>query len=569
MNCSLDCAIIIYGKSTEKVTGMTKNVAAIRSKIYDFAKDYEIFKKNTFDEACYKLTCAMDFSFIDILIYNATHTDFKHINACQESLRHSYREALKQAYRFCKAGDGQSPSRPETAELDFMIGYLIDMMQFNKIRNLFEKCDLKRYVAEVVSDNEITFKRSRSKRTVDADFYARWIDKQKPELTERQLKKSAELLLYTEMSNPENMKYWAFENKTFSTFEHLKTVYRLAREKVDTDTEDLGNHEIAGFTTEDFKKIYAALIAISVTNINYHFISRLNDNLEVDRGCPVARFGTAELLAIVNKLTLLPEPTIRNVFGKLTYDPLFHVDKVTVFQPIFTAGDTIYFSPSLVYFGMAYGKLLYVMKSEDGAQQLISSIAKEREEQMTDDLCDFIDEESELLYKANLLLTENGNPLAEYDLILYDEKHKKMLLCELKWFFKGDGENDAVKIDKKISNAIAHRLKQEKVALSRLDEIKRALDVDDGGIEVRSCIISKNYSGSDFIKDDLPVFDVFLFKNLMKEVGFDFEKLFDLIDTKRYLPSIEQLGYGYVTTTEEFAGYKINMETVGIKGTDR
>ncbi len=346
----------------------------------------------------------------------------------------------------------------------------------------------------------------------------------------------------------------------------MKDIYKLALKKVNCDTEELGNYDFGTFTTEEFQKVYSVLISISVTNINYHFFKRMGGGFEMDKNTPIVVFKLNELIDLIKELSGLKEETITAIINKLNYDPEFHKDKITIFQPLFVAQEEVFFSPSLIYFGMAYGKLLYVIKSDSKYKQLISEIARDREQIMTDDLCDFIENNSELLYTTNYIVKEGATALAEFDLILYDEHSRRMLICELKWFFAGDGEYDAAKVEKRIQDAIGKRLKREEIAKAHLNEIKNEMGLEkDEDFVIQSCIISKNYAGSDFLEDDLPVFDVFWFKQLLADLKFDFAQLFKLIEKKSYLPAMEESGYQFVSRNAEYAGYKINMESVAYK----
>ena len=62
---------------------------------------------------------------------------------------------------------------------------------------------------------------------------------------------------------------------------------------------------------------------------------------------------------------------------------------------------------------------------------MISKLAKEREGIMLSDLCDYIDTNSQLLYLSNFIIKDANKPVAEFDLILYDEVNKKMLLRQM------------------------------------------------------------------------------------------------------------------------------------------
>lgn len=546
---------------------MIKDISIIRKEIYDFAKDYESFRNKSFLIACFKLTCAAEYCFLNIMLSLKNPLNAMYAGTCQDNVRGAYREALKQAYRFCdkETETNDDKLQIDGTELNKTIGELNNFIDFNQVRNLFEQYDLGRYNIVVNSEKEITFERNKAKRSIDAELYTRWMDKRKPELEERQLLEGIEMELYTHLVNPNNCQFWDVNNRSFSTAKHLKYIYKLALKKIEIDSEEYGDYDFGIFTTEQFKKIYAVLVAISVTNINYHFVLKMINGLEIDKYKPIVNFKLKELIDLIKQITKLKEETISAVINKLSYDAEFHKNKITIFQPLFVTQEIVFFSPSLVYFGLAYGKLLYVLKHDRNYETLFSKMARDREKTMTDDLCDFIEEESELLYSQNYTVRDGVKALAEFDLILYDEQAKKMLLCELKWFSEIEGEYDMPKIERKINDAIGNRLKKEKIAKEYLGDIKKALDiVEDEGIEIQSCIISKNNSGSDFLEDDLPVLDVFWFKNLLRNIEFDLEQLFKMFKEKNYLPDMGEIGVEFIKREAEYAGYKINMESVAV-----
>lgn len=44
-----------------------KDISTIKNEIYNFAKDYDIFNNNKYSEACFKLTCAVEESFLNLV----------------------------------------------------------------------------------------------------------------------------------------------------------------------------------------------------------------------------------------------------------------------------------------------------------------------------------------------------------------------------------------------------------------------------------------------------------------------------------------------------------------------
>lgn len=546
---------------------MAKDIQEIKQEIYDFAKDYNIYKNNSFLEACFKLTCAVEESFLNLMSYGTLSLQFEFIPVFQDKFRGAYRESLKNAYRFCKNSEITTEPQIAREELKLICDNLSKYFDFNEIRNLFEQTQLGKYSLEKNSDNEITFIRNKAKRSINSELYARWVNNQKPEEEERKISNGVKKELYQYMVDPKCCKFWDINDPTLSKFSHFKKVYRAALKKVESDSEELGNYDFGEFNTDEFQKVYASLVAMSVTISNYHFVSRIFNKDEFNHNKPIAIIKYDKLIELIQKCTELPSLKIKAVIKTIIYDPLGHIDKITIYQPLFLLGEYIFFSPSIIYYSMAYDKILYLAKRSTAFQPLISQVAKEREGIMINNLCDYLDANSQLLYTTNFIITDKNRPVAEFDLIIYDEANKKMLLTELKWFFKGDGEFDYAKIDKKLQESISNRMEKERIARNHLKEIQEELDIqEDSDIEIKSCVVSKNFSGSDFINDDLAVFDEFLFKLLLEQSEFNLSKLFDRIADKSYLPNMNNLGYCYVPRTVEYSGYKINFEGLAHKG---
>lgn len=540
---------------------MAKDISSIKQEIYDFAKNYDLYKNNFFLEACFKLTCAVEESFLNLFLYGKLSFQFESIPSLQDKFRDAYREALKNACCFCKNSNSNDEPKIERSELDAVCKILTEYFSFNEIRNLFEQTQLGKYTIELNSENEITFIRNKSKRSINSELYARWANNEKPENEITKVSNDAEKELYRYMVDPKCCKFWDLTTPTLSTSSHFKKVYKLAFEKVKSDSEELDNYDFGEFDTEEFHKVYAVLVAMSVTITNYHFVSRLLHKIEVNNNKPIAIIEYCKLIDLAQNCTGLSKEQVESVIKAIIYNPQIHIDKITIYLPLFLLGDTLFFSPSIIYYSITYEKMLYLAKHSTKPQPMISKLAKEREEIMTNNLCDYIDVNSQLLYLTNFTIMDANNPIAEFDLIIYDEVHKNMLLTELKWFFSGDGEFDHAKIDKKLEYTVSDRIEKETIAKKHLKKIQEELNIqEDSDIEIQSCLVSKNFSGSDFIDDDLAIFDEFLFKLLLEQTEFNLSKLFNKLNDKSYLLDMNSVGYCYVPRTVEYSGYKINFE---------
>ena len=193
----------------------------------------------------------------------------------------------------------------------------------------------------------------------------------------------------------------------------------------------------------------------------------------------------------------------------------------------------MFFSPSLLYYSDAVDKLLYLVKELNNTPEVISKIAKEREQVMTERIVNFISQNSNLKCVPNYKLILNGHTVAEFDIMIYDENSNSLLLTELKYFFKADGEDGHQKVDFKIQDAIKSRLSKQQLAEKHID----VLLSDAFGMsstpkvpKIKSCIVSQNYSGSSFIEDKIAVFDEFLFKHTLSRYDSTLDVLFTNIE---------------------------------------
>lgn len=542
-----------------------KSIETIRDEILNFDKDETFYKENSFYEACYKLTCAFEDNFLKLIKKSMLELSPDIVSPKQDSDRHSYREALKHAYKYCsKKNNDNNLSCTDTTQAAQILS---NFFNFNDIRNMFEQTDLGKYHIEMATDNEISFIRNPGLRSFDAELYTRWVDNAKPELSnDIQNKPDVELFKFAFL--PQYALELDMKNPILCRKTHFGKIFKKALEKMCSDSEETEDYDFIDFKTHDFKKIYAVLIALSVSHLNYHCTKRLRNGIEIHKNEPIIKLHAQELIDIILEYSGCEKQHILSVLNLLTYNPEFHKDKYTIFQPLFHMEDTYFFSPSLVYFSMAYDKLLFLAKSDDKHKKLISKLASERETIMTNGICDYIEEHTEWLYTSNYKIGKKSKQIAEFDIIIYDNISNKLLLVELKWFFKFDGEAGSKKVDDKLKKFITDRKLKEQYAQTHLSDIMRELDVEDynkDSIEILSCLISKNYSGSDFINDEIAVFDDFWFKEFIKQNQFNLPLIFEKIKDKTYIPDMSSIPIVYIPQSAKYAGYKINFEQLYMK----
>lgn len=532
-----------------------KNIQEIRDKVSDFPRTKEFFQNNSFSEACFKLTNAIEELHLGLMHPNVLSSGA--VGIIQDKLRGGYRETLKDAFKFCDKSSLFSTSidSNDIIEASNEIERAVD---FNQIRNLFEQCDLNRYTTIVKDDSTIKFTPKNTKRDFNADLYARWVDGQKIENERRTMQSKEALGFMAHLVIPTTTRIWDEDNQSPKIKSAFKGIVDLAYEKIMIDSEEQDDYDFGDFTLNDFSHIYSVIMALGVLNFNYHFTSRfLGKTFEKNKNVPIVCKKIVDLVDIILSYTRCCRTKIERVLDLLTYDPVFHKDKITIYQPLLKCDDLIYFSPMIVYFSLAQDKLLYLLKENKEHKSVISKLAKDREHIMTDRIIELI-HDTDLLYNSNYVIRKEGKTVAEFDLPIYDEKSNKLLLVELKWFFKGDGEADHKKIDRKIITAIQDRTEKQKVVEEDIKNVMLEMfDVEIQEIpEIMSCIVSKNYSGSAFIEDRIPVFDELLFCESLKLNNFDLAKLFDLMKRGEYIPNMKSMGIEYKEQDIQYAGYR-------------
>lgn len=536
---------------------MSNDISIAKENIYSFPSQFDFFKQNDLQSACYKLTCDIEEIFLRLLSTQMVMTDFDRIAILQDRFRGGYRAAIKWAFQYCAQSD--KPFLPNACQYKFgCCGDTISVgAEFANIRNAFDQAELGKLKISI-DDHRIQFSPSRSIRDVNADLYARFIDHEKYTETENKKTISYDQKTFAHMVNPDQSSRWNDFSKRPHDKQLFSKIYKDCLKKVKIDTEDYSNFDFGEFTLEDYEKVYAVLMALGVMNFNYQRTSR-ERNQSSKSSSPIFFSEITSLIQFIVDNSKVKRKAIKRIIELLTYDYEFHKNKVTVVQPLFSFGKFVFFSPSLLYYSDAVDKLLYLVKELNNTPEVISKIAKEREQVMTDRIMSFIAQNSNLQCIPNYKLILNGKPVAEFDILVYDANTNSLLLTELKYFFKADGEDGHQKVDLKIQDAIKLRLSRQRLAEKHID----VLLSDAFGIssvatapKIKSCIVSQNYSGSSFLEDKIAVFDEFLFKHTLSRYEYNLDVLFTNIENDSYIPDMSD-AICYHDYTQEYAGYEI------------
>jgi len=534
----------------------------IRQIVWDYHKEDGIFKKYSFPELCYKITCVAEQLFVYSMnplnvLYNGADVGHQ-----QDQIRHSYREVLKWAYRFCMDESSFSFS-PLTQKDIIAIRKLFESANtYNLVRKAFDDFEISKYSVEVKNEKEIAFFLNPTARDIGADVYAHWVDSEKPEDQLNQDKSEAMKATVRFLSDPSLGETWKlYQNKPVSKAMFEK-YYQACLSKVMADAEEKEDYRMEGYTLQHFRMVYAGLMALGLMRFHEIYRNQLPvtkaDTFDSTR--PIV-YGTMQWLqSYLSRSLKIDENEVAYILRDLTYDADFHKNRITIIQPLFVFKKFFFYSPTIVYLSMQQDKLFFLYKEKDEYKPLISRIAKDRERIMTVDLKSNIEDNSNLKCIENYKIIEGGKILAEFDLIIFDQPSNKLLLTELKWFYKADGEAGHTAVDLKIQQAVKLRQNREQIARKYLLKIMEEAFSENRNQElpeVMSCIVSKNYSGSAFLDDRIPIFDQFLFLQEMEKNRYCLNDFFADVKSKRYLPGIADMGIQLTQVPIEYAGIKI------------
>ena len=535
---------------------MSNDISIAKENIYSIPSQFDFFKQNDLQSACYKLTCDIEEIFLGLLSTQMVVTDFDKIAILQDRFRGGYRAAIKWAFQYCAQSD--KSFLPNACQYEFgCCGDTISVgAEFANIRNAFDQAELGKLKISI-DDHRIKFSPSRSIRDVNADLYARFIDHEKYTETENKKTITYDQKTFAHMINPDQSSRWNDFSKRPHDKQLFYKIYKDCLKKVKIDTEDYSNFDFGEFTLEDYEKVYAVLMALGVMNFNYQRTSR-ELNKSSKSSSPIFFSEITSLIQFIIDNSKVKRKAIKRILELLTYDYEFHKNKVTVVQPLFSFGKFVFFSPSLLYYSDAVDKLLYLVKELNNTPEVISKIAKEREQVMTDRITSFIAQNSNLQCIPNYKLILNGNPVAEFDILVYDGTTNSLFLTELKYFFKADGEDGHQKVDLKIQEAIKSRLSKQRLAEKHIDLLlSEAFGISAAATpKIKSCVVSQNYSGSSFLDDKIAVFDEFLFKHTLSRYEYNLDVLFTNIENDSYIPDMSDT-IRYHDYTQEYAGYEI------------
>lgn len=541
---------------------------SVVQEIYDCHKANKLYclDKAT---ALYQLTNTVDSLYIELFVETMRrmlmgHTQPNIIENNMIKLRHSYRAIIKFIYECCI--EDLFSDNIDDNDLNDWSKELLDADKFNETRNRIERYLTNKIEARYEPDSKtIEFFKKESKRNYDVDTYNRWMSRVKPTYYSNQHKEDSLSKKVIAMNKPDILYNMVYSPYLLANNNSFKQTYKVAHEAILSENDVDNDYEFGGFNLFEYYKVYAYITALAMNRLNYYSTSLLlNKIIYGRRNNPSLLLDKKWLIERISEFCKIDLEIVGKIIDLLIYNSDFHKDRIAIYQPLFEINGKICFSSMLVVFSCVQDKLFHLKKKDDNCRVSFSLMAKEKEVLMTDRIINYIQNENEeWIIKRNCLLKINKQSLAEIDICIYDKKHKNLLLIELKWFEKLDGENDDYKTDRKLKDTINSRTDKEIIISKNLKEfIEQNLDSSIEVNQIKSCIISENYSGSVLLEEKLPILDEYLFFNLCDKNVYNMAMIFDKLDRRDYYPSFSP--FEHFVDEWEYAGYFIKADRIAL-----
>lgn len=506
------------------------NITKIKEEFYFKSKINTFYNENKFNEALYRLT-----NFVDEYFFHLILNIVPDISNIQTSLRFSYMTIIKKIYRFISNDNDKIDLSSLKKDIKSIFEEIEDAKIFNRIRNSFDRVKTGTMSAKILGD-VLSFDYVNI-RNVNSDLYSRWVDHEKPFLNNNIIEHESTARSFKDLFDKQYKKLWDYSSNAPKNKYKATLIYKNCYERMIDELLDIKEDiEFNEFTLDEFRRVYSAIQTLGIIKSNnyiHNVLSKIDDTHN-----PSVEMDYGKFIDYLSSLSDVNEDTTTKIVDMLIYDEKFHEDKVAIYQPLFKSRDSVFYSTMLTYYSLPQDKILYYLNRMKKNQSSITKIAHLREKLMIENIKEFIAESSNLQIADSYILYENNRPSAEFDLIILDKNSKSILVCELKWFIKNDGELDLLNIDKKLVESINVRTNR----LEKFVENKKAIISDlfnfeiDDSYETFGCVISENHSGSANIDDKLPIFDRFAFYFSLDSVDYNLKEFHKIIKEDDYLP---------------------------------
>ena len=408
--------------------------------------------------------------------------------------------------------------------------------QYTPVRNYLEQC--------LIGNREIKYDETNAlfyeEKYDDYSNYARILDKAK-EFSSENLK-NANITRMRHYLVTNKYKPNLFKDRYFNSFmeDYIQICW--------LDSEIKFEHNFVDFKYSELISFCAALKIVA----DYYFISSYME--------PYFSINENELVNGISKFSGLAKEKVLFFLKYQTYDYEYQKDKLTLIQGLIKCNNKYYFLPTAINIGLLPVKMYRVITDLDKEkyEKDISVIAHQKEKQMTDEIVEKL-QKYNLNIELNYKIKSNNVPVAEYDMLVYDNESRDLYICEFKWYFVGDGEKEHKALDRKIEEAISHRKKKDKYILDNPQKVCDELFDKKRVNMVHEILISQNFGGS--TEHDMTVID---FETLQWSIERhdSFQELMNYFFSGEYRSSIQ---IESIKQKVEIEGYKFDFYRIALK----
>lgn len=334
--------------------------------------------------------------------------------------------------------------------------------------------------------------------------------------------------------------------------------YKLANLSVESSSELPGEWELDGFSLDEFKSVWKALLTLSIIHNTCCLKSGIKGGA-INNCIIIKKFD--ELVEEIAKYTQLDIIKVNTILTLLTYND--HNDNKNmdiIWTPIIPLKNNfVAIPPNLIMIGNPERNLIcLVNKVNSKAYSLISC---KKEEYMIDDFKNHINKYKNIEFASTKKLPD---PLPDMDVVMFDKNTNVLLIGELKWLLQTDSIQEVCERDKDIKKGISQAGDIREYAEQNIDDvINRSYNEKQfHPTKIYTCVITRNNIGTSKIEDStIKVIDEDRIYELIKEAKGNLSIVIEKIENKEYIRD-KKIDYKSECKEIEYGGYTFSLDVI-------
>lgn len=464
--------------------------------------------------------------------------------------RDSFRNMIKFIFKSCPDGE-LSLSLDEPYFVNFN-NELTEMIDFNVFRNVLERYKI----------GKISLNYDESTNTFDeinllteqesyAEIYNRLKGKRETSIPSKNL-----LFIVAYLFNPINQLEFlinckVIENGTRLVFSKsvFDEVYKFCYKSMEFPS-DFEAEAFIDYKIDDYFKVLGYLEAEAVLRIKFYLLNYKDTLFQI----PNIQYDTLvnEMCDYFKDLT---KERIEEIIGFLTYDYEFEKEKTAIFEPIFKMDGQVFYSAFAFIYSELVDKILYKFTRVD--EKLETRNNNLRAVQMENEYAALFAKTSRLKVNHSFRFKHNGET-KEYDVCVYDSKTQMLLVVELKWYNRIEGERDNFANEKKLEAEIDRCVKREEIIKRDVNIFtQRAFGESVNVKSIKSIIISEGFLPIKTNMSGITILDDNIFKSEWSMSKEDVAVFIRNINSKNLLKKYCK-GFTREKHQYKYGGFKLN-----------